>query len=154
MKSSSHSLIPFLSLFCCCLFGKLDSIQFLCSPSSPPGRLASRNSTLQCSPRLLCLVASQVKVKVKVTLRLTVSQSVSGAHNQIFISVWQLRSCFVGRPLWWEDGSVFCICLWECHVCLRDCQKTCRHLVRLQREWGTWRNSTVERPVWPLLGYR
>jgi hypothetical protein len=25
---------------------------------------------------------------------------------------WQLRSCFVGRPLWLEDGSVFCICCW------------------------------------------
>jgi hypothetical protein len=42
----------------------------------------------------------------------------------------------------------------KCHVCLRGCQETSRHLVRLQREWGTWRNSTVERPVRPLLGYR
>jgi hypothetical protein len=45
-------------------------------------------------------------VKVKVTLRLTVSQSVSkswcpapsGAHDQIFVTVWQLRSCFCGAP--------------------------------------------------------
>jgi hypothetical protein len=55
--------------------------------------------------------------QVKVTLRLTVGQSVSkswcralsGAHGQILITLWQLRSCFVGRPLWREDGSVFCI---------------------------------------------
>jgi hypothetical protein len=43
------------------------------------------------------------QLKVKVTLRLTVSQSVSkswcrapsGAHDQIFITVWQLRACFL-----------------------------------------------------------
>jgi hypothetical protein len=34
----------------------------------------------------------------------------SGAHDQIFITVWQLRSSFVGLPLWREDGSVFCTC--------------------------------------------
>jgi hypothetical protein len=37
----------------------------------------------------------------------------SGAHGQILITLWQLRSCFVGRPLWREDGSVFCICSWS-----------------------------------------
>jgi hypothetical protein len=42
----------------------------------------------------------------------------------------------------------------ECHVCLRGCQETSRYTVRLQREWETWRNSTVERPVRPVLGYR
>jgi hypothetical protein len=31
MKSSFHSLIPFLPLFCSCQFRRLDSIQFLCS---------------------------------------------------------------------------------------------------------------------------
>jgi hypothetical protein len=49
---------------------------------------------------------SLFKVKVKVTLRLTVSQSVSkswcrapsGSHDQIFIIVWQLGSCFFGAP--------------------------------------------------------
>jgi hypothetical protein len=43
-----------------------------------------------------------VQVKVKVTLRLTVSKSwcraPSGAHDQILITVWQLRSCFCGAP--------------------------------------------------------
>jgi hypothetical protein len=28
---------------------------------------------------------------------------------QIFITVWQLRLVFVGRPLWREDGSILCI---------------------------------------------
>jgi hypothetical protein len=42
----------------------------------------------------------------------------------------------------------------ECHVCLRGCQETSLHPVRLQREWGTWRDSAVERPARPLLGYR
>jgi hypothetical protein len=36
------------------------------------------------------------QIKVKVTLRLTVGQSV--AHDQIFIIVWQLRSCSCGAP--------------------------------------------------------
>jgi hypothetical protein len=45
MKSSSHRLNPFLPLFCNCQFWRLDSVQFLCSPSSYPGKLASRNST-------------------------------------------------------------------------------------------------------------
>jgi hypothetical protein len=40
MKSSFHSLIPFLPLFCNC---QLNSIPLL--PSSYPGRLTSRNST-------------------------------------------------------------------------------------------------------------
>jgi hypothetical protein len=42
MKSYIHGLIPFLPLFCNC---QINSI-----PSSHPGRLASRNSTLQSRP--------------------------------------------------------------------------------------------------------
>jgi hypothetical protein len=55
-------------------------------------------------PRLHTGFDSSVKVRVRVTLRLTVSRSVSqcwcqaqcGAHDQIFIAVWQLRSCYCG----------------------------------------------------------
>jgi hypothetical protein len=36
----------------------------------------------------------------------------SGAHDQIFITLWQLGLVFVGSPLWREDGPVFCICCW------------------------------------------
>jgi hypothetical protein len=55
--------------------------------------------------------------KVKVTLRLTVSQSVSLSvephlDDKIFITLWQLWSCFCGAPLWRENGSVFCIRCW------------------------------------------
>jgi hypothetical protein len=52
------------------------------------------------------LLSWSSQVKVGVTLQLTVSQSVSkswcralsGAHDQIFITVWQLRFCFCGVP--------------------------------------------------------
>jgi hypothetical protein len=62
--------------------------------------------------------------EVEVTLRLTVSQSVSqsvskswcrappGAHDQLHISIWQLRSCFFGGTLSDERTSLFCICCW------------------------------------------
>jgi hypothetical protein len=43
------------------------------------------------------LMNESVQVKVKVTLRLTVSQSVS-LGDRILIAVWQLRSCFCGAP--------------------------------------------------------
>jgi hypothetical protein len=60
-----------------------------------------------------------LKVKVKVTLRLTVSQSVSlgiephlgPMTRYLFLSgTYVLVS--VGRPLWREDGSVLCMCRW------------------------------------------
>jgi hypothetical protein len=57
------------------------------------------------------------QVKVKVTLRLTVSQSVSlgvephlGLMTRYLLLSDSYRLVFVGRPLWREDGSVFCIC--------------------------------------------
>jgi hypothetical protein len=59
-------------------------------------------------------------VKVKVTLRLTVGQSVSfcvESHLGLMTRYWLLFDSyglvFVGRPLWREDGSVFCICCWS-----------------------------------------
>jgi hypothetical protein len=36
------------------------------------------------------------------------------------------------QPRWRHTSGVR-----ECQVCLHDCQETSRHLVRLQREWGT-----------------
>jgi hypothetical protein len=44
---------------------------------------------------LLDFPFKKVKMKIKVTLRLTVSQS---PHDQIFVTLWQLRSCFCGAP--------------------------------------------------------
>jgi hypothetical protein len=51
--------------------------------------------------------------KVKVTLRLTVGQSVSlGVEPQIFITLWQLRSCFWGAPSLTRGWVCLCICCW------------------------------------------
>jgi hypothetical protein len=61
-------------------------------------------------------------LKVKVTLRLTASQSVSlgvephlehlARYLLLFDSYAVMVFFFVGRPPWQEDGSVFCICCW------------------------------------------
>jgi hypothetical protein len=60
-------------------------------------------------------------VKVKVILRLMVTQSVSSGVEPnlglmaIYLShLYSYGLVFVGRPLWREDGSVFCICCWLC----------------------------------------
>jgi hypothetical protein len=56
---------------------------------------------------------------VEVTLRLTVSQSVSlgvephlGLMTRYLLLFDNYGLAFVGRPLWREDGYVFCICCW------------------------------------------
>jgi hypothetical protein len=68
----------------------------------------------------LLLQLSKVKVEVKVMLRPTVSRPVclginhpSGAYDQIFMTVRQLRFVDVERPLWREDGSVINSCCWS-----------------------------------------
>jgi hypothetical protein len=90
MKSSLHSLINFLPLFCNYHYRRLDSVQFLCSLAhilagwSPEARLFSSD---YCSSLLYIPLERE-----RVTLRLTVGQSVSnswcrapsGAHDQIF----------------------------------------------------------------------
>jgi hypothetical protein len=72
------------------------------------------------SSSLLLQLQVKVKVRVKVTLRLTVGQSVSlgvEAHLGLMTSYLLLFDSycldFVGRPLWREDGSVFCISCWS-----------------------------------------
>jgi hypothetical protein len=59
------------------------------------------------------------RIKLKVTLRVTVSQSVSlGVEHHfglitIYLLLFDSYDLFsIGRPLWREDGSVFCICCW------------------------------------------
>jgi hypothetical protein len=62
---------------------------------------------------------TSVKVKVKVTLRLTVGQSVSfgvephlGLMTRYLLLFDSYGLFFLGRPLWREDGSVFCVYSW------------------------------------------
>jgi hypothetical protein len=59
-----------------------------------------------------------LKVKVKVTLWLTVSQSVSlGVEPYLglmtrYLLLFDSYGLLYSAPLWREDGSVFCICCW------------------------------------------
>jgi hypothetical protein len=61
------------------------------------------------------------------------SRAPSGAHDQIFITLWQLGSWFCERPLWRENGSVFCICCWP--------SPGSRSRVRVP--WDSWPYFTV-----------
>jgi hypothetical protein len=76
------------------------------------------HSFLSFRVRPLAVAACRLSHKVKVTLRLTVSQSVSqpvwlgikqppGAYDQIFISIWQLRSYFCGAGVPWVSRPYF-----------------------------------------------
>jgi hypothetical protein len=99
MKSSFHSLVPFLPLFRNCQFRRLDSVQFLCSQAHI---LAGRcPETRLVTPRLLLSTLSQSQSHI-VTDGQSVSKSwcraPSGSHDQIFITFWLLRSCFCGAP--------------------------------------------------------
>jgi hypothetical protein len=78
--------------------------------------LRSSLHRLSCRTQLNSLNQSQSQIHIA-----TVGQSVSkswcrvpsGAHDQIFITVLTVTVLFfVGRPLWREDGSVFCTCCW------------------------------------------
>jgi hypothetical protein len=88
MNSSLHSLIPFLP--------------FLLSHLRLPSQETPSQSQSQSH------IATDGQSVSKFWYR-----APSGAHDLIFITVWQLRSCFfVGRPLWREDGSVSYKCCW------------------------------------------
>jgi hypothetical protein len=78
-------------------------------------QLPSEFSSTDCfTPSFDCRTASS---KVKVTLRLTVCHSVSlgvephvGLMTRYLLLLDSYGLVFVGRPLWREDGSIFCIC--------------------------------------------
>jgi hypothetical protein len=100
-------------------------ISYFCDPCSLSVRRVTvtrtsrfrNNSATEDETRQLTLHWLQPSLSLSLILRATVSRPVylgikppSGAHDQIFICLWQLRPCFCGRPLWREDGSDFCIC--------------------------------------------
>jgi hypothetical protein len=65
--------------------------------------------------RRLAAISHQPPTLPTATSRLPHNQShiaTNGQSVSIFITAWQLRFFFVGRPLWREDGSVFCIWCW------------------------------------------
>jgi hypothetical protein len=86
----------------------------------PTAKLCYKNSHYKLTQRRLAGYKNCCyQVKVKVTLRLTVSQSVSlgvephlGLMTRYLLLSDSYGLVFVGRPLWHEDGSVFCICCW------------------------------------------
>jgi hypothetical protein len=95
MKSSLHRLIPFLPLFCSCQFRKLDSVEFLCSQAHIPAdwRLQTQLNSSQSQSQSQSYIATDGRSLSKSWCR-----APSGAHDQVFIIVWQLRSCFCGAP--------------------------------------------------------
>jgi hypothetical protein len=79
-------------------------------------------------------------VKVKVTLRLAVSQSVNlgvephvGLMTRYLLLFDTYGLVFVGRPLWREDGSVFYMCCWP----------SPGSLSRVRVPWDSWPYFTV-----------
>jgi hypothetical protein len=89
-------------------------------PSWDPGPWLLSLYSVRCARVTLARVPIQLQlVKVKVTLWLTVSQSLSlgvelhlGLMTRYLLLFDTYGLVFVGRPLWREDGSVFCICCW------------------------------------------
>jgi hypothetical protein len=75
-------------------------------------------------------LGKDIKVKVKVMLRLTVSQSVSmswcqvhcGTCDQIVCFVWKLLCCLCGAPSL-TRGRVCLLSVSHCHQCLVHCQR-------------------------------
>jgi hypothetical protein len=109
-----------------------------------------------------------LSVKVKVTLRLTASQSVSlgiephlGPMTRYLFLSDSYVLISVGRPLWREDGSVFCMCRWSCqrslprvlvpwdlrpYFTVSDLRLPFRRLLRLTG--SRWRYSTPPPHGW------
>jgi hypothetical protein len=113
MKSSFHSLIPFL--------------QFLCSQAHMPCRLASRNLTRL---HLIAVIYYSI-VKSKSKSKSHCNWRSVNQYVLLFFGSYGL--VFVGRPLWREDGSVFCIC----------CLPSPGSLSRVRVPWDSWPYFTV-----------
>jgi hypothetical protein len=103
--------------------------KFVCGNGSWKTRTHKQTALLHSfSPYISVTITNVVEVwlpsdwtiSVKVTLPLTVIQSVSygvqplGPMTRYLLrfDIYVLFFCVGGRPLWQEDGSVFCICCW------------------------------------------
>jgi hypothetical protein len=101
MKSSSHSLIPFLPLFCNCQFS-----------SSTPKLISRQAGVSKLEFVLYC--SWQVKSQSYVTTDGSIGQSVLVSSTHLGLTTRSLllsdscRIADVGRSLWREDGSVVC----------------------------------------------
>jgi hypothetical protein len=103
MKSSIHCLIPFIALILRLPIPKTRLSLIPLLPSSHPGRLVSRSSTIHFRWLFSTTpVLGRVWV-LSLMLRPTVSRQVclgikhpSEAYDQIFILIWQLRVCWCG----------------------------------------------------------
>jgi hypothetical protein len=114
--------------------------------NSCPGRLASRNLTLFYPA--VCQSQSHIATDGQ-SISQSVSQSVSkswcrapsGAHDQIFITVWQLRSCFrVGALSDERTGLSFVYAAGPCQCSLSRVRVPFLRLLRLAG--SRWRYST------------
>jgi hypothetical protein len=113
MKSSFHNIISFRPLFCSCQLRRLDSIQFLCYQAHIPAgwRLETR---LEYGFWVWVLCYDRRSVGQSVLV-----ESTHPGLTTRFLFPYEIRNTSdsyvldsVGRPLWREDGSVFCMCRW------------------------------------------
>jgi hypothetical protein len=111
MESSFCSLIPFLLLFCSCQFRRLDSIPFqahILAGWHPETRLFTLDSTT-------------VQIYDSGSYVTADGQPASLSWNKapiwgLLLDLYYMCDSYglvlVGRPLWREVGSVFCMCCW------------------------------------------
>jgi hypothetical protein len=120
MKSSLHSLIPFLAFILRLPIPKTRLLTIPLFPSSYPGRMASGSSTHHFRLYYFAFITWSLELELESYVT-TDGQPASLSWNKA--PIWGLRTdlyymcdsygpVLVGRPLWREDGSVFYICCW------------------------------------------
>jgi hypothetical protein len=101
MQSYFHRLIPFLPLFCNWQFRRLDSIQFLCFQAHILAGWGLEARPFTSDSTTVPYYSSQSQSYIATdgqSISKSWRRAPSGDHDQIFITLWQLRSCFCGSP--------------------------------------------------------